>query len=186
MQRRPAAQNPSKMCKALSSHQIEAVVGARGRCCPAASVPVAVVFACGACCCIDEEIQNKIIDRKTELRHHRPPSKATSTRTTHTRVSKMGFWVCGSGGVFESCTFYLHDGRANRGCRMGGMFCLGYRPMLRYREGGLCPKRSCLTGRPPRMTNLSNTVAWSSPSYSKIILMVCHANKPCYGSEFHF
>ena len=29
---------------------------------------------------------------------------------------KKGFWVCGSGGVFESCTFYLHDGRANRGC----------------------------------------------------------------------
>ena len=91
------------------------VVGARGRCCPAATVPVAVVFACGACCCIAEEIENKIVDRKTELRHHRP-SKATSTRTTHTRVSKMGFWVCGSEGVFESCTFYLHDGRANRGC----------------------------------------------------------------------
>ena len=52
------------------------VVGARGRCCPAATVPVAVVFACGVCCCIAEEIQNKIIDRKTELRHHRPPSKA--------------------------------------------------------------------------------------------------------------
>jgi len=31
---------------------------------------------------------------------------------------KKGFWVCGSGGVFESCTFYLHDGRANRGCRL--------------------------------------------------------------------
>ena len=27
------------------------VVGARGRCCPAATVPVAVVFACGVCCC---------------------------------------------------------------------------------------------------------------------------------------
>ena len=24
---------------------------------------------------------------------------------------KKCFWVCGSGGVFESCTFYLHDGR---------------------------------------------------------------------------
>ena len=31
---------------------------------------------------------------------------------------KKCFWVCGSGGVFESCTFYLHDGRANRGCRL--------------------------------------------------------------------
>ena len=27
--------------------------------------------------------------------------------------------MCGSGGVFESCTIYLHDGRANRGCRRG-------------------------------------------------------------------
>ena len=28
------------------------VVGARGRCFPAATVPAAVVFACGVCCCI--------------------------------------------------------------------------------------------------------------------------------------
>ena len=54
------------------------VVGARDRCCQAATVPVAVVFACGVCCCIYEEIQNKIIDRKTQLCHHRPPSKAHS------------------------------------------------------------------------------------------------------------
>ena len=54
------------------------VVGARGRCCPAATVPVAVVFACGVCCCVAKEIQNKIIDRKTELCHHRPQSKAHS------------------------------------------------------------------------------------------------------------
>ena len=119
------------MCKALSSHQIEAVfariraqhtrgrtsptglawcrqdvvpagvAGARGRCCPAAAVPVAFVFACGVCCCIAEEIQNKIIDRKTELCHHRPPSKVHSNEyenNTHTSF-KMGFWVCGSGGV---------------------------------------------------------------------------------------
>ena len=94
--------------------------GARGRCCPAAVVPVAFVFACGVCCCIAEEIQNKIIDRKksSAIIVHQAKGTATSTRTTHTRVSKMGFWVCGSGGVFESCTFYLHDGRANRGCRI--------------------------------------------------------------------
>ena len=91
-----------KMCKALSSHQIESVfarireqhtrqnkpyrlgvvpagvVGARGRCCPAATVPVAVVFACGICCGIAEEIQNEIIGRKTELCHHRPQSRAHS------------------------------------------------------------------------------------------------------------
>ena len=34
------------------------VVGARGRCCPAATVSAAVVFACGVCCCIAEK--NKI------------------------------------------------------------------------------------------------------------------------------
>ena len=101
------------------------VAGARGRCCPAAAVwtasavPVAFVFACGVCCCIAEKIQNKIIDRKksSAIIVHQAKGTATSTRTTHTRVSKMGFWVCGSEGVFESCTFYLHDGRANRGCR---------------------------------------------------------------------
>ena len=77
------------------------VVGARGRCCTAATVPVAVVFACAVCCCIAEEIQNKIIDRKTELCHHHPPSKAHSNEyenNTH-KSFKMGFWVCGFGGV---------------------------------------------------------------------------------------
>ena len=54
------------------------VVGARGRCCPAATVPVAVVFAYGVCCCIAENIQNKIINRNTELCHHRPQTKAHS------------------------------------------------------------------------------------------------------------
>ena len=80
------------------------VVGARSRrsrCCPAATVPVVVVFACGVCCCIAEEIQNKIIDRKTELCHHRPQIKAHSNEyenNTH-KSFKMGFWVCGFGGV---------------------------------------------------------------------------------------
>ena len=125
MQGQPGAQNPTKMCKALSSHQIEAVfarirehtrgttsptglawcqagvVGARGRCCPAATVPVAVVFTCGVCCCIAEEIhQNKILDRTTELCHHRQQSKAHSNEYEKTHKSfNMGFWVCGSGGV---------------------------------------------------------------------------------------
>ena len=79
------------------------VAGARGRCCPAAAVPVAFVFACGVCCCIAEEIQNKIIDRKTELCHHRPPSKGHSmlqrVREQHTQEFQDGFlgvwfWRC--------------------------------------------------------------------------------------------
>ena len=95
----------TKMCEALSSHQIEAVfarireqhtwqnkpyrlgvvpagvVGARSRCCPAATVPVAVVFACGVRRCIaeiGEKKQNKIVNRKTELCHHRPQTKPHS------------------------------------------------------------------------------------------------------------
>ena len=41
-------------------------------------VPVADVFPCGVCCCIAENILNKI-NRKTEqLCHHRPQTKAHS------------------------------------------------------------------------------------------------------------
>ena len=82
------------------------------------TVPVAVVFACGVCCCIDEEIQNKIIDRKTELCHHRPQSKAHSNEyenNTH-KSFKRGFWVCGSGGVRDVhvliCTRVVQIGEA--------------------------------------------------------------------------
>ena len=99
------------------------VYGARGRCCPAATVPVAVVFACCVCCCIAEEIQNKIIDRKTELCHHRPQNKAHSNKyenNTH-KSFKMGFWVCGSGGVRDLhvliCTRVVQIGVASRSWR---------------------------------------------------------------------
>ena len=93
------------------------VVGARGRCCPAATVPVAVVFACGVCCCIAEEIQNEIIDRKRELCHHRPQSKAHSNEYENTHKSfKLGFWVCGSEGVRDvhvlNCTAVAQIGVA--------------------------------------------------------------------------
>ena len=82
------------------------------RCCPAATVPVAVVFACGVCYCIAEEIENKIIDRKTELRHHRLPSKGHSNEyENNTRKSlKDGFL-----GVWFWRRFRV--GRANRGCQ---------------------------------------------------------------------
>ena len=39
------------------------VVGERDRCCPAATVPVAVVLPCGVCCC---NAQNKQIQSSTE------------------------------------------------------------------------------------------------------------------------
>ena len=92
------------------------VVGARSRCCSAATVPVAVVFACGVCCCIAEEIQNKIIDRKTELRHHRPPSKAHSNEyennTQEFQDGFLGVWFWRRSRRARS---YLHSRRANRG-----------------------------------------------------------------------
>ena len=66
------------------------VVGARGRCCPAATVPVAVVLPRGVCCCIAENKQNTIINRKqsSAIIVHKPKRTATSTRTIHTRLNK--------------------------------------------------------------------------------------------------
>ena len=64
------------------------VVEARGRCCLAATVPVAVAFACRVCCCIAEKIQNEIINRKTELCHDRPQSKAHSSNEYENNTHK--------------------------------------------------------------------------------------------------
>ena len=63
------------------------VVGARSRCCPAATVPAAVVFACGVCCCIADNKQNFRLKSSTEKQSsaiivHKPKRTATSTRTT--------------------------------------------------------------------------------------------------------
>ena len=74
------------------------VVGARGRCCPAATVPAAVVFACGVRRCIAEiaeKKQNIIVNRKTELCHHRPKSKAHSNEyenNTHKADQSLPAW----------------------------------------------------------------------------------------------
>ena len=71
------------------------VVGARGRCCPAATVPVAVVLPCGVCCCIAENKQNTIINRKTDLCHHRPQTKAHSNKyenNTHKAEQALPAW----------------------------------------------------------------------------------------------
>ena len=73
------------------------VVGARGRCCPAATVPVADVFPCGVCCCIAENIQNKIINRKTELCHRRPQTKAHSNEyENNTHKAEQSLPACGA------------------------------------------------------------------------------------------
>ena len=99
--------------------------GARGRCCPAAAVPVAFVFACGVCCCIAEEIQNKIIDRKTELCHHRPQTEAHSNEyenDTHKAEQSLPAW--------------RGAGRSSRGTK----------PLLSSSDGA----RSCCRIRLPR------------------------------------
>ena len=71
------------------------VVGARSCCCSAATVPVAVVLPCGVCCCIAENKQNTIINRKTELCHHRPQTKAHSNEyenNTHKAEQALPAW----------------------------------------------------------------------------------------------
>ena len=75
------------------------VKGARGRCCPAATVSAAVALPCGVCCCIAENKKKtnhqKIINRKTELCHHRPQTKAHSNEyenNTHTAEQALPAW----------------------------------------------------------------------------------------------
>ena len=81
------------------------VVGARGRCCPAATVPAAVVFGCGVRRCIAgiaEKKQNKIINRKTELCHHRSQTKAHSNEyenNTHKAEQSLPAWRAPAGAI---------------------------------------------------------------------------------------
>ena len=93
------------------------VVGARGRCCRAATVPAAVVFACGVCCCITEKKQNTI-NRKTELCHHRLRSKAHSNdyENTHKAEQSLPAWL-GAGGSNRSTRPLLSSSDGARSCR---------------------------------------------------------------------
>ena len=73
------------------------VVGARGRGCPPATVPVAVVWPCGVCCCIAENKQNFRIKSSTEKQSsanivHKPKRTATSTRTIHKANQALPAW----------------------------------------------------------------------------------------------
>ena len=95
------------------------VVGERGRCCPAATVPVADVFPCGVCCCIAENIQNKIINRKTELCHHRPQTKAHSNEyenNTHEAEQALLAWR-GAGRSSRGTRQLLSSSNGARSCR---------------------------------------------------------------------
>ena len=53
-------------------------IGPRGRCFPAATVPVAVVFACVVCCCIAENKQKK----QTKY-NHQPKNRALPSSSTN-------------------------------------------------------------------------------------------------------
>ena len=87
------------------------VVGARSRCCPPATVPAAVVFACGVSCCIAD---NKLIVRikssnekqSSAIIVHKPKRTATSTRTTRTSQNKpyrLGAALAGVIGARSRC-----------------------------------------------------------------------------------
>ena len=93
------------------------VVGARRRCCPAATVPVAAVFPCGACCCIAENIQNKI-NRKTELCHHRPQTKAHNNECENTHKAEQALLAWrGAGRSSRGTRPLLSSSDGARSCR---------------------------------------------------------------------
>ena len=80
----------TRQIKPYRLHTVPAgVLGARSRCCPAATVPAAVVIACGVDCCIAEITEKKQNKSSTEKQSsaiivHKPTRTATSTRTTRT------------------------------------------------------------------------------------------------------
>ena len=87
---------------------LSGVGGARGRCCPAATVPVAVVFPCCVCCCIAENIQIKPSTEKqsSAIIVHEAKRTSTSTRTTYTRQNnphRLGLAPAGVIGARGRC-----------------------------------------------------------------------------------
>ena len=96
------------------------VLGVRGRCCPVATVPAAVVLPCGVCCCIGENKQNTIINRKTELCHHRPQTKAHSNEyenNTHKAEQALPAWR-GAGRSSRGTRPLLSSSDGARSCRI--------------------------------------------------------------------
>ena len=97
------------------------VVGARSRRCSAATVPVAVVLPCGVCCCIiAENKQNTIINRKAELCHHRPQTKAHSNEyenNTHKAEQALPAWR-GAGRSSRGTRPLLSSSDGARSCRI--------------------------------------------------------------------
>ena len=82
-------------------------------------MPAAVVFACVVCCCIAEKNQNKLINRKTELSHHCPRSKAHSNEyenNTHKAEQSRPAGL-GAGGSNRSTTPLLSSSDGARSCR---------------------------------------------------------------------
>ena len=126
--RRTATSTRTTRTRQNNPYQIGAApagaIGPRGRCFPAATVPVAVVFACGVCCCIAENKQknkqNTIINRKTELCHHRPQTKAHSNEyenNTHKAEQALPAWR-GAGRSSRGTKPLLSSSDDARSCRI--------------------------------------------------------------------
>ena len=94
------------------------VVEARGRCSPAATVPAAVVFACGVRCCITEKKQNKITTEKlsSAIIVHEAKRTVTNTRTKHKAEQSLLAWL-GAGGSTRSTRPLLSSSDGARSCR---------------------------------------------------------------------
>ena len=86
------------------------VVWARGRCCPAATVPAAVVFACGVYCCSlllkKNKIKSSTEKQSSAIVVHEAKRTSTSARTTHTRQNnpyRLGLAPAGVIGARGRC-----------------------------------------------------------------------------------
>ena len=98
------------------------LVGARDRCCPAATVRVAVVIPCGVCCCIAENKQSTIITEKqcSAMMHNRPQTKAHSNEfenNTHKAEQALPAWR-GAGRSSRGTRPLLSSSDGARSCRI--------------------------------------------------------------------
>ena len=99
------------------------VVGARSRCCPAATVPAAVVLPCGVCGCIAGNQKTKNNKKSSTEQQssaiivHKPKRTATSTRTIHKAEHSLP--ICrGAGRSSRGTKPLLSSSDGARSCRI--------------------------------------------------------------------
>ena len=104
------------------------VKGARGRCCPAATVSAAVALPCGVCCCIAENKQKQISKKSSTEKQssaiivYKPKRTATSMRTIHNTEQALPAWR-GAGRSSRGTKPLLSSGDGARSCRIR-LWCL--------------------------------------------------------------